>query len=79
MKTNFDVVTENPTVLARFMHELDLELTRNNSICRFCNQYELLDSPVCYENCVDGFKKWLEKEVKEWYLYIGMKINYGLG
>lgn len=64
MKTNFDVVAENPATLARFMQELDTESAINDSICRFCGHYELLENPVCDIKCSDGFKIWLEKEVK---------------
>lgn len=64
MKTNFDVITENPATLARFIHELDVEQAMSDSICRFCGHYELLENPVCDISCIDGFKMWLEKEVK---------------
>ena len=65
MKTNFDTITESPTTLARFMQELDTESTKNDSMCRFCGNYELLDEPFCNAKCSDGFKIWLEKEVSE--------------
>lgn len=64
MATNFDVITENPGTLARFMSEFDRELTMKDNVCRFCGHYEKLDKPSCNIKCSDGFKEWLEKEVK---------------
>lgn len=61
-KTNFDVITESPGTLARFMSEFDRELTMKDSACRFCAYYKELASPVCKFSCVDGFETWLRKE-----------------
>ena len=62
MKTNFDVITENATILGNFMDKLDKELTERGNICKYCGQYLELEEPKCYTKCSKGFKMWLEME-----------------
>ncbi len=62
-KTNFDVITESTEKLAKFIKELDSEMTLRDNICKFCSQYTEFGEPVCYVDCALGFKLWLESEV----------------
>lgn len=63
MKNNFDAITESTEKLAKFMKELDSQMTLRDNICKFCSQYTELDEPVCHIDCALGFKLWLESEV----------------
>lgn len=62
-KTNFDAITESTEKLAKFIKELDSEMTLRDNICKFCSQYTEFEEPACYIDCTLGFKLWLESEI----------------